>query len=100
MSVRFPCIATYILADRPFGVLYTGVTNDLPRRVFEHREGLIPGFTHEHACKLLVWYQQSDLMTEAIAQEKRIKRWQRAWKYELIERLNPDWLDLYPTLNL
>ena len=99
MSERFPCIAVYIMASRPFGVLYVGVTNDLPRRVFEHREGLLKGFTLDHQCKSLVWYEVHDLMTEAIAREKRIKKWRRAWKYELIEQMNEAWADLYLTLN-
>ena len=98
VSERFPYIAVYILASRPFGVLYVGVTSDLPRRVFEHREGLIAGFTRDHACKMLVWYQPFETMAEAIAHEKRLKKWRRAWKYELIERMNEAWSDLYPTL--
>ena len=98
MSERFPYIAVYIMASRPFGVLYVGVTGDLPRRVFEHREGLIGGFTLDHACKTLVWYQPYETISEAIAQEKRIKKWRRAWKYELIERMNQDWADLYAML--
>ncbi|HEX7760986.1 MAG TPA: GIY-YIG nuclease family protein [Caulobacteraceae bacterium] len=88
-----------MLASRPFGVLYVGVTNDLPRRLMEHRENLVPGFTREHHCHLLVWYELHDLMTEAILREKRIKRWRRAWKFELIENLNPDWSDLFLTIN-
>jgi len=99
MSDRYPCIATYILASRPFGVLYVGVTNDLPRRVFEHRERQIPGFSRDHHCHMLAWYEVHDLMAEAIVRERRIKRWRRAWKFQLIEQMNPDWQDLYPTLN-
>jgi putative endonuclease len=99
MSERFPCIAIYIMASRPFGVLYTGVTNDLPRRAFEHREGLVKGFTLDHGCKLLVWYEIYESMSEAIAREKRVKKWRRAWKYELIEQMNEGWIDLYPTLH-
>ena len=99
MSERFPCIAVYILASRPFGVLYVGVTNDLARRVFEHREGLLKGFTQARGCKMLVWYELHDSMSEAIAREKRLKKWRRAWKYELIERMNEEWADLYPSLH-
>jgi putative endonuclease len=99
MSERFPYIAVYIIASRPFGVLYVGVTNDLPRRIWEHREGLLKGFTLKHNCRLLVWYEPHGLMVEAIAREKRIKKWRRAWKYELIEHANESWVDLYPTLH-
>jgi putative endonuclease len=99
MSERFPCIAVYLLASRPFGVLYVGVTNDLPRRVFEHREGLIEGFTQTHNCTMLVWYEIHESMSEAIAREKRLKKWRRAWKYQLIEEMNEAWADLYPMLN-
>ena len=98
MSERFPYIAVYMMASRPFGVLYVGVTGDLPRRAFEHREGLIGGFTRRHDCKMLVWYEPHESISEAIAREKRVKKWRRAWKYELIERMNEGWADLYPTL--
>ncbi|HUZ13233.1 MAG TPA: GIY-YIG nuclease family protein [Caulobacteraceae bacterium] len=99
MSERFPCIAVYIMASRPFGVLYVGVTGDLPRRAFEHREGLVPGFTLAHGCKMLVWYEVHNLITEAVAREKRVKKWRRMWKYQLIEQMNEAWADLYPTLH-
>jgi len=99
VSERFPYIAVYMMASRPFGVLYVGVTNDLARRVYEHREGLIKGFTLEHSCKLRVWYEPHESMSEAIAREKRITKWRRAWKYELIEHMNESWADLYPSLN-
>jgi putative endonuclease len=99
MSERFPFIAVYILASRPFGVLYVGVTSDLPRRIWEHRNEVLKGFTLEHGCKMLVWYEPFEMMSEAIAREKRIKRWRRAWKYELIERMNEAWADLNPTLH-
>jgi len=98
MSDRFPYIAVYMMASRPFGVLYVGVTSDLPRRAYEHREGLIKGFTLAHECKMLVWYEPHDSIAEAIAQEKRLKKWRRSWKLELIERTNEGWADLYPTL--
>ena len=84
----------YIMASRPHGAIYTGVTNDLTRRTFEHREGLIPGFTQKYGCKTLVWYEQHDDINEAILREKRIKKWNRAWKIELIEVGNPTWRDL------
>jgi putative endonuclease len=88
----------YILASRRNGTLYTGVTGNLAKRVYEHREGLRPGFTADYAVKTLVWCEDFPTMLDAIASEKRIKRWRRAWKLALIERENPQWLDLYPRL--
>ncbi len=88
----------YIVASSRNGTLYTGVTGDLPRRISEHRDGLVPGFTQEHGVKHLVWYEAHGAMETAIRREKAIKRWQRAWKLELIEAGNPDWRDLWPTL--
>jgi putative endonuclease len=89
----------YILASRQNGTFYVGVTSNLARRVYQHREGLIPGFTTDHGVKRLVWYEGLPTALEAIAAEKRIKRWRRRWKLELIERMNPEWEDLYLTLN-
>src|SRR5262245_7511306 len=89
----------YILASRRNGTLYTGVTGKLARRVYEHREGIVPGFTRRYGVKLLVWYGQYPTAYEAISAEKRIKRWRRRWKLDLIERMNPRWEDLYLTLN-
>jgi putative endonuclease len=86
----------YILISRRN---YTGVTNDLARRVFEHRTGAVKGFTTDYDIKRLVWYEVHQSIVEAIAQEKRIKRWRRKWKMALIEKMNPQWLDLYETLN-
>jgi putative endonuclease len=88
----------YILASRRNGTLYTGVTNDLIRRVCEHQEDLTPGFTSKYGVKTLVWYEHADNIEAAVLQEKRIKRWRRAWKLALIEAANPDWRDLYPEL--
>ncbi len=85
----------YIMASGRNGTLYTGVTSDLSRRVFEHREGLTPGFTSRYGCKRLVWYEDHFDMRDAIAREKTIKRWPRRWKIELIETMNPDWNELY-----
>jgi len=85
----------YILASRPRGTLYVGVTNDLLRRVAEHREGVVPGFTKTYGVKMLVYFEEHGDVTEAIQREKRIKRWARAWKIELIRSKNPDWLDLF-----
>ena len=86
--------AVYIMASRRNGTLYTGVTADLSRRVYEHRESLHPGFTRRYGCKLLVWYEGYPTMNEAIAREKQIKGWNRAWKLKLIEEGNPEWVDL------
>ena len=90
--------AVYIMASKRNGTLYTGVTSDIGRRIHEHREGLIPGFTKRYGCKLLVWYAFYDLMTDAIAREKQIKSGSRKDKLRLIEDLNPQWRDLYETL--
>ena len=87
--------AVYIMASQKNGTLYTGVTANLARRVWEHREGLIPGFTEQHRVRRLVWYGAHDRMASAYLAEKRIKRWRRAWKIELIEEENPDWRDLW-----
>ena len=88
----------YFLASKPHGTLYVGVTNDLARRVAEHREGLVPGFTKKHSVHILVWFEEYGDINDAIAQEKRLKRWRRDWKRSLIERDNPHWVDLYPRL--
>jgi putative endonuclease len=85
----------YILASKPFGTTYIGVTNDLVRRVFEHREGLADGFTKKHGVKLLVYYERYDTAVAAIEREKNIKHWSRAWKLDLIKSMNPEWRDLF-----
>jgi len=89
----------YIVASGRNGTLYTGVTTDLPRRGYEHREGLVEGFTHQHGCQQLVWYAGFEDVVSAIAHEKRLKRWRRDWKLVLIEEMNPVWEDLYERLN-
>ena len=88
----------YILASAPYGTLYIGVTTDLIRRVWQHRQELAPGFTQEHAVKNLVWYEQHTSIHNAIAREKHLKKWRREWKIELIHLSNPLWHDLYPTI--
>jgi putative endonuclease len=88
----------YIMADRRNGTLYTGVTTDIIKRISEHRDGLIPGFTRDYGLKTLVWFEALADIETAIAREKSIKRWRREWKLDLIETLNPDWRDLWPTL--
>jgi predicted GIY-YIG superfamily endonuclease len=90
--------AVYIMASRPNGTLYTGVTSNLPRRVSEHREGQMQGFTARYGCKHLVWYERYDTMADAIAREKQIKGGSRARKIALIETMNPEWTDLYTSL--
>ncbi len=90
-------IAVYIMASRRNGTLYIGVTSNLAKRAYEHREGLVPGFTERYRCKLLVWYEIHDRIETAITREKNLKRWYRAWKLALIERANPTWRDLYET---
>jgi putative endonuclease len=92
-------IAVYIMANRRNGTIYTGVTSDLARRVYEHREGLYRGFTKTYGVKKLVWYQPHDSITAAIQREKRIKKYPRQWKLNLIEERNPHWVDLYNLLN-
>jgi putative endonuclease len=89
----------YILASGRNGTLYTGVTADLARRVWQHREGSRKGFTAKYDVTKLVWYREFAEIDQAILQEKRIKRWRRDWKLQLIEAENPQWLDLYETLN-
>jgi putative endonuclease len=85
----------YILASRRGGTLYVGVTNDLIRRTYEHREGLVPGFTKRYGVKMLVYYERHDTAAAAIQREKNIKHWSREWKIDLIVASNPDWRDLY-----
>lgn len=89
----------YMMASRRNGTLYTGVTNDLARRATQHRNGTGSNFTQMYNVSRLVWAERHDDINVAIAREKAIKKWRRAWKLELIERGNPDWDDLYETLN-
>ena len=88
----------YILASQRNGTLYVGVTNNLVRRIHEHREKLIEGFTSQYEVTRLVWFDQTESIEEAIAHEKRLKRWRREWKIELIEKSNPNWDDLYESI--
>jgi putative endonuclease len=90
--------ALYILASRPNGTLYTGVTSDLLRRVWEHRSGLVEGFTERYRVHHLVYFEFHDNIEDAIRREKQIKKWRRAWKIDLIEESNPRWRDLWPTI--
>jgi putative endonuclease len=89
----------YIMASTRNGTLYIGVTNDIARRAWEHREGLAEGFTRDYGVKMLVWYEAFEDVDVAIHRETRLKKWKRRWKLELIEKTNPEWRDLYVTLS-
>jgi putative endonuclease len=89
--------AVYILASRRNGTLYIGVTSDLAKRVWEHKQGFVQGFTREHGVETLVWFELHDSAESAITREKQLKKWNRAWKVRLIEEANPYWNDLYST---
>lgn len=88
----------YILASGPNGTLYVGVTSNLIGRAYQHRNGMVEGFTKKYNVKDLVWYEIHEDVVAAITREKQIKKWNRAWKIELIQKENPRWQDLYPTL--
>ncbi len=88
----------YIIISQKRGTLYVGVASDQERRIWEHREGITPGFASNYGCNRLVWYEEHDSIATAIQREKSMKRWYRKWKIELIESFNPDWRDLYPEL--
>uniref|UniRef100_Q07QY7 Excinuclease ABC, C subunit domain protein n=1 Tax=Rhodopseudomonas palustris (strain BisA53) TaxID=316055 RepID=Q07QY7_RHOP5 len=94
--MKQPCV--YIVANRRNGTLYTGVTSNMPRRAHEHREGIVPGFSKRYGCRMLVWYELHQTMSEAISREKQIKAGSRVKEIALIESLNPDWKDLYDSL--
>lgn len=94
--MKNPCV--YILASQRNGTLYVGVTANLVQRVWQHKEGVVEGFTKRYGVKTLVWYEMHASMPEAIAREKALKEWRRAWKLKLIEAGNPGWHDLYETL--
>lgn len=96
ISVKQPVV--YLMASRRNGTLYAGVTSDLIKRVWQHKNHVVEGFTEKYDVNLLVWFELHPTMESAIAREKSIKEWQRSWKIELIEKANPDWNDLYETL--
>lgn len=83
------------MTNKPNGTLYIGVTNDLVRRIYEHRNSIIDGFTKKYNLKMLVYFEMFDRVEDAILKEKRLKKWNRQWKVEMIEKSNPDWVDLY-----
>ena len=89
----------YLLASDRNGTLYIGVTNDIVRRVFEHKSKAVAGFTKRYGVDKLVWYEIYDDPTSAITREKELKKWRREWKIQLIEKQNPQWLDLYPQIS-
>lgn len=89
---------TYIMASKVYGTLYIGVTNDLLKRVFEHKQRLVDGFTKKYNVNKLVYYEECTDIHAAIYREKQVKKWNRQWKINLIERLNPEWWDLYNVL--
>ena len=91
-----PCV--YLLASERNGTLYVGVTSNVVKRVWEHKNHVVEGFTKKYRVDRLVWYEAHETMESAIQREKAIKEWQRAWKLRLIEEFNPDWVDLYETL--
>ncbi|MFC1495203.1 GIY-YIG nuclease family protein [Thermodesulfobacteriota bacterium] len=90
--------AVYILASKRNGTIYVGVTSDLVKRVWEHRNNVTDGFTKKYDVHKLVWYEIHSTMESAINREKRIKKYNRKWKLDLIEKMNPDWMDLYETI--
>ena len=90
--------AVYILAGKRNGTLYIGLTSDLVKRVWEHKNDMTEGFSKSYSIHNLVWYELHENMESAILREKRLKRWKRAWKLKLIESVNPDWRDLYDTI--
>lgn len=88
----------YIMASRRNGTIYLDVTSNLPGRAYQHRNGLIDGFTKRYGCKLLVWFEAHDDLQEARLRELQLKKWNRAWKLRLIEELNPTWADLFDSI--
>lgn len=96
MSAKSPCV--YILASKPYGTLYIGVTSDLRKRIWQHKNSLVDGFSHKYKVHRLVWFELHESMYTAIEREKSLKNWKRDWKISLIERQNRDWSDLYPVL--
>ncbi|MBI5846137.1 MAG: GIY-YIG nuclease family protein [Deltaproteobacteria bacterium] len=90
--------SVYIMASKRNGTLYIGVTSNLIKRAWEHKNNKVEGFTQTYGVHILVWYELHESMESAILREKRLKEWKRAWKLRLIEKANPEWNDLYPTI--
>ena len=95
--MRISCV--YILANKPYGTLYIGVTSNLVRRVWEHKNHFLAGFTRRYRVHRLIWHEVHESMESAISREKALKKWKRAWKIELIEKSNPKWIDLYEEIS-
>ena len=93
---RIPCV--YLLASKLNGTLYIGVTSQLSQRIYQHKHNLVDGFTKKYHVHMLVWYEIHETMESAISREKELKKWRRKWKIELIEHMNPEWLDLYSAI--
>ena len=93
MNQKSPCV--YLLANKPNGVLYLGVTSDLVKRIWQHKNKFVDGFSKKYNVHNLVWFEQHEGMALAITREKKIKKWKREWKVRLIEQDNPGWRDLY-----
>jgi len=91
--VKLPCV--YLMASRRNGTLYIGVTSNLVQRVWQHKHDVVDGFTSQYGVHRLVWFEQHETMASAIARERALKEWRRAWKLVLIEESNPEWRDLY-----
>jgi len=96
MFERHPCV--YMLASKERGTLYVGVTSDLTKRIWEHKQDLVEGFTKRYRVHVHVWFEQHETMLSAISREKALKEWKRSWKLALIEECNPNWQDLYASL--
>ena len=94
--MKLSCV--YILASKRNGTLYVGVTSNLPKRIWEHKNYLVTGFTQKHHVHRLVWHEVHDEMHSAITREKQLKGWKRTWKIDLIEKTNRDWTDLYESI--
>lgn len=92
-----PC--TYIMASKPNGTLYIGVTSNLVQRVYQHKNNLVDSFTSKYGVNNLVYFELHGSMLEAISREKRLKKWKRQWKIELLQKQNPKWLDLWGSIN-
>ena len=97
-NIRMKSGYVYIMASGRNGTIYIGVTSDIAKRAWEHRNGVVAGFTREHGCKLLVWFEAHDDIQQARLRELQMKKWKRLWKLSTIEAMNPDWDDLCPTL--
>jgi putative endonuclease len=89
----------YILANKRNGTLYVGMTDDLAKRIWQHRNNIISGFAQRYDVKILVWYEMHESRESAFVRERQIKKWNRAWKLDLIEKANPSWRDLWDELN-